>query len=200
VPDWLAFPLLGMAWAPVLVLLHELGHVAAAMALSDGEVELELRAGGLFGGTVSFEPTRIRRARGEAWIAAAGPAVTLAIAVVLWLAWLGSGADSLVTLLGAGAFTATLQFLTTALPLRYGAGLGGPADSDGRVIWRILRGTPPGGIERELRRQSEPEPGARPAFIALLAVAGVLALLVDPWLLAGLAAVFGLGMLMQRKA
>lgn len=196
----MAFPLLGIAWAPVLVLLHELGHVAAAMALSDGEVELELHAGGLFGGTVSFDPARIRRARSEAWIAAAGPAVTLAVALVLWLAWLGSEADSLVTLLGAGAFSATLQFVTTAVPLRYGAGLGGPADSDGRVIWRVLTGAPPGGLERELRRQGEPEPGARPAFVVLLAVAGVLALLADPWLLAGLAALFGLAMLLQRKA
>jgi hypothetical protein len=50
-------------------------------------------------------------------------------------------------------------------------------DSDGRVIWRILTGAPPGGIERELRRQGEPEPGARPVFVVL----------------------FGLGLLMQQK-
>jgi hypothetical protein len=31
------FPLLGIAWAPVLVLLHELGHALAAILLTDGE-------------------------------------------------------------------------------------------------------------------------------------------------------------------
>jgi hypothetical protein len=153
----------------------------------------------MFGGTVTYEPARIRRPRSEAWIAAAGPAVTAVVAVVLWMAWLEGGAESLSTLLGAGAFTATLQLFTSVLPLRYGAGLGGPADSDGRAIWRILRGTPPGGLERELRRQAEPEPAARPAFVVLLVFAGVLALLADPWLLAGLAVMFGLGMLMQQK-
>jgi hypothetical protein len=91
--------------------------------------------------------------------------VTAVVAVVLWMAWLEGGAESLPTLLGAGACTATLQLFTSVLPLRYGAGLGGPADSDGRAIWRILRGTPPGGLERELRRQAEPEPAARPAFV-----------------------------------
>jgi len=89
--------------------------------------------------------------------------------------------------------------MTSALPLHYGAGLGGPADSDGRAIWRILRGTPPGGIERELRRQTEPERAARPVFVVLLALIAVLTLLVDPWLLAALAVMFGLGMLLQRK-
>jgi hypothetical protein len=188
-----------MAWAPLLVLLHELGHAFAAMALTDGEVEIDMRGAGVLGGSVSYEPARIRRPRDEAWIAAAGPAVTLVAAAVLWLAWLGSGADSLVTILGAGAFTATLQLAISALPFRYGAGLGGPADSDGRAIWRILRGAPPGGLERELRRQGEPEPAARPVFVLVLVAVGAIALLVDPWLVAGLAAVFGAATLMQRK-
>jgi hypothetical protein len=39
--------------------------------------------------------------------------------------WFGNGETSLVTIVGAGAFSATLQFFTSALPLRYGAGLGG---------------------------------------------------------------------------
>src|ERR1700752_1219383 len=106
-----------MAWAPVLVLLHELGHGLAAILLTDGDVELDMRGAGLLGGKVTFEASRIRRPRDEAWIAAAGPAVSLVLAVVLWLVWLGSGATSLVTVAGAGALSATLQFVTTALPL-----------------------------------------------------------------------------------
>jgi fumarate reductase subunit D len=199
VPDLLLFPLLAIAWSPVLVLLHELAHALAAMALTDGDVRIEMRGAGMFGGSATYEAARIRRPRDEAWIAAAGPAVTLLVAVVLWMAWLESGADDVHTLLGAGAVTASLQLMTSALPLHYGAGLGGPADSDGRAIWRILRGTPPGGIERDLRRQTEPQRAARPVFVVLLAVVAVIAALLDPWLLAGLALMFGLGMLMQRK-
>ena len=83
---------------------------------------------------MSYEPASLRRARGEAWIAAAGPAATL----------------------------------------------GGPADSDGRVIWRVLTGAPPGGIERELRRVGEPERAARPVFVVLLVLVAVLAVVMDP--------------------
>jgi len=44
---------------------------------------------------VTFDPTSLRRPRGEVWIAAAGPAATFVAGAVLWLAWLGSGSDSL---------------------------------------------------------------------------------------------------------
>jgi hypothetical protein len=199
VPDLLLFPLLALAWSPLLVLLHELGHAFAALALSSGDVEIDMNGAGFFGGRATYEPNRLRRPRDEALIAAAGPAVTLVLAAVLWLAWAQSGADSLGTLLGVGALSATLQLFTSLLPVRYGAGLGGPADSDGRAIWRILRGTPPGGIERELRRQGEPERAARPVFVVLLAVAAVLGLLADPWLLLALAVLFGIATLMQRR-
>jgi hypothetical protein len=194
----LAFPLLGVAWAPVLVLLHELGHALAAILLTDGDVELDVRGAGVLGGKVTYEASRIRRPRDEAWIAAAGPAVSLVLAVVLWLAWLGSGATSLVTIVGAGAFSATLQFFTSALPLRYGAGLGGPADSDGRVIWRVLTGAPPGGIERELRRAGEPEPVIRPRSLAALVLVFLLAVLVSPGLALTLVVMLAVGALLQR--
>jgi hypothetical protein len=46
------FPLLGIAWAPVLVLLHELGHALAAILLTDGEVELDVRGAGILGGNL----------------------------------------------------------------------------------------------------------------------------------------------------
>lgn len=198
-PDWLLFPLLATAWAPLLVLLHELGHALTAMALTDGRVSIHMRGAGLLGGAVHYEPAALRRRRGEAWIAAAGPAVSLVAAALLWVAWLDSGAESLATVLGAGAFTATLQLFTSALPFRYGAGLGGPADSDGRVMWRVLTGAPPGGIERELRRESEPEPAARPAFVVLLVALGALAFALDPVLGLALVGMIGMGALLQWK-
>jgi len=199
VPDWLLFPLLAIAWSPLLVLLHELGHALTAMALTDGPVSIHMRGAGVFGGAVHYEPATLRRSRAEAWIAAAGPAVTMVVAAVLWLAWLDGGTESLATVLGAGAFTATLQLFTSVLPFRYGAGLGGPADSDGRVIWRVLTGAPPGGIERELRRASEPEPAARPAFVVLLVALGALSFVLDPVLGLAFVGLFGAGALLQWK-
>ena len=68
-----------------------------------------------------------------------------------------------------------------------------------RVIWRVLTGAPPGGIERELRRVGEPERAARPAFVALFAVVGVLALWVDPVIVLWLAGLFGAAILLQRS-
>jgi hypothetical protein len=192
------FPLLGIAWAPVLVLLHELGHALAAILLTDGEVELDVRGAGILGGKVTYESSPIRHSRDEAWIAAAGPAATLVVVLILWIVWFGSGATSLVTIVGAGAFSATLQFFTSALPLRYGAGLGGPADSDGRVIWRVLTGAPPGGIERELQRVGDPEPWIRPGYLATLVVVFLLAILVSPGLALALVVMFGIGALLQR--
>ena len=198
-PDWLLFILLATAWAPLLVLLHELGHALAAMTLTDGDVSIHMRGAGLFGGAVEYEPAALRHGRGEAWIAAAGPVVTLVAAVILWVAWRDSGAESLVTVLGAGAFSATLQLFTSVVPFRYGAGLGGPADSDGRVIWRVLTGAPPGGIERELRRASEPEPAARPIFVVLLVAIGALCFAMDPMLGLALIGLFGAGAFLQWK-
>jgi hypothetical protein len=142
VADWLAFILLSAAWIPVLVLLHEAAHACAALALTDGEVSISMRGAGVLGGSVSYQPASLRHPHDEAWIAAAGPAATFLAATVLWVAWLGSGSDSLTTVVGVGASIATTQFVTSALPLRYGAGVGGPGDSDGRVIWRDLTGAP----------------------------------------------------------
>jgi hypothetical protein len=100
--------------------------------------------------------------------------------------------------MAAGAFVATLHFVTSALPLRYGAGLGGPNDTDGRVIWRVLTGAPPGGIERELRRLGKPERAAHPLFVVLLVPIVVLSFVIDPLLGLGLVGIFGLAALMQR--
>jgi hypothetical protein len=125
--------------------------------------------------------------------------VTLVVAIVLWIVWLRGGTYSFGTIVGAGVWLASTQFVMSAAPIRYGAGLGGPADSDGRAIWRILTGTPPGGLAREQRRLNQPERGVRPVYAALLAIAGVLALLTDPLTCLVLVALFGMAALLQRR-
>lgn len=177
------------------MLLHELGHAFAATALTDGDVEIDLRGAGVLGGRVHYEPARLRRPRDEVWIAAAGPAISLLIAAALGIAWIETGAESM--MLGVGAFGATLQFALSALPLRYGAGLG-VGESDGRVIWRVLRGAPPGGLERELRRMGEPERAARPGFVVVLVAVGALAFWLDTSVAVALVALFGLAILLQK--
>ena len=92
-----------------------------------------------------------------------------------------------------------MMFVFTALPVRYGAGLGdNGAESDGRAVWRILTGAPPGGLAREEARLGRPERAIRPALAAVLAAAFVLALLADPSIAVELAVVFGLGYVAQR--
>jgi hypothetical protein len=139
------------------------------MVLTDGDVELDMQGAGMFEGEGDLRVVADRHSRDVAWIAAAGPA----------------------------AFSATLQFFTSALPMRYGAGFGGPVDSDGRVIWRVLTGAPPGGIERE-QRAGEPERVVRPGYLAVLAFLFLLAILVSPGLALMLVVLFGAGALLQR--
>jgi hypothetical protein len=195
VPDWLEFFLLTMVWTPISVLLHELGHAVAAVLLTDGEVSIGMNP---MGGWATYEPERLRRPRDLVWIAAAGPAVSLTVAIVLWIIWVQQGPYLDVTIVGVGAGVATGHFLVSALPVVYGADVGGPAESDGRVIWRVLTGAPPGGIERELRRLTEPRRAIRPPFLALLLLAGTLGLLVDPMSVVGIAVLFGVAALLQR--
>jgi hypothetical protein len=199
VVDWLELLALTLVWTPVLVLVHELGHAFAALLLTRGDVSIQLRSGGLDGGSATYDADRLRRPRDEAWIAAAGPAVSLAAACLLWWLWAKTPADDSGKLAFAGAWVATGHFLGSALPIRYGAGFTGPMESDGRAIWRILIGAPPGGIERELRRMTEPEPGVRPVFAVLLVIIGVLTFLLDPVLGLFLVGLFGFATLMQRK-
>jgi hypothetical protein len=196
VPDWLEFLLIFLLWTPVLVLLHELGHAFAALLLTDGEVTIEMRAGGFDGGSATYDGERLRRPHDAAWIAAAGPAVSLAAACMLWFAWVKTQGASVAF---AGAWIASGHFLGSVLPIYYGAGLNGSRESDGRVIWRLLTGAPPGGIERELRRMSEPEPAVRPVFAVLLGIVGVLAIAVDPVMGLALVGLFGGGALLQRR-
>jgi hypothetical protein len=196
--------LLSVAWGPLLVLLHELGHAFAALALTDGEVKIRMRPGYalVVWGECIYEPERVRTPRGEALIAAAGPAVSLVAAVALgWAALettpLGYHRGEFGTrVLDAGAICAAGQLFLTALPLRYGAGLGPHGgESDGRAVWRILTG----GLTREERRQGRPERAIGPVFATLLAIVFVLAALVDPVTGLLLAGIFGIAFLLQRS-
>jgi hypothetical protein len=198
VPDWAEFLLFVVAWAPILVGLHELGHAAAALILTDGDVSIGLNRLGMDGGWASYEPDRLRRPRDEAWILAAGPAASLAVAVALWLIWSGGEESSLVSLTGVGAITATFLFATSALPLRYGRGFGDGGESDGRGVWRILTGGPP-RIDVELREPFEHTvSGTRPVFVVVLGLIVVLTLLVDPLLAVELVALFVVAIIWAR--
>jgi hypothetical protein len=67
------------------------------------------------------------------------------------------------------------------------------------VIWRILTGAPPGGVERELRRIGERERPVRPVFAAVLVIVGIMTVAVDPVLGLLLVGTFAIAGLMQRK-
>jgi hypothetical protein len=203
--DALVFILLSVAWAAPLMLVHELGHALAALAVTDGEVRIGMRStpSGLMVGECTYEPAGLRHPRAEALIAAAGPLVSLLSALVLAFGSLKSGAGTpdggiVAQVLMVGAVTAFLEFAVSALPVRYGAGLGG-GDSDGRAIWRILTGAPPGGVGREERRLGRPERAIRPALVAPLLVIAALGLIVDPLMVLLLVALFALAWRDQRS-
>jgi hypothetical protein len=213
---WWSFLLVSICWAPVLVLVHEMAHAAVALRLTDGPVivggsrdtrlavagpgrlRVELGASLLTGGRCVFDPAGLRVPRGEAWIAAAGPIASLGCCLVLGYAAIAAGLGvrdtTLVAILGPGACAAGIMFVVTALPIRYGAGLDPRGDSDGRVIWRVLTGAPPGGVERE----SRPEREVRPVFALLLIFISGLALAANPWLLLVLVGLFLVALLLQR--
>jgi hypothetical protein len=129
-------------------------------------------------GTCTYDATTLRRPRPRAWIAAAGPAASLISAALLWVVD-GAGYVAL-----TGALTGTGIFLFSAIPVRYGAGIGGEAgDSDGLVVWRVLTGGPPGGPAREERRRRGPERAMRPLFMILLAPILIFTVSADPLLL-----------------
>ena len=202
---------LAVLWSWPLVILHELGHALAALLLTDGRVivgvgghrdQLVLTAGrvelGLSpaiapGGECMLDEGGLRMPKAEAWIAAAGPFASLCAGVVLLAAALNYGGIVLAT----GAGVAWLQAVLTAVPIRYGAGIG-PGESDGRAIWRVVTGGPPGGPAREERRLGRPERAVRPWFVAVLALVAVLTALVEPLLLLVLAGLFGVAWLLQK--
>ena len=202
---------LATLWCWPLVILHELGHALAALLLTDGRVivgvggprdQLFLTAGRLElglspaiapDGECVVEDRGLRTPKAEAWIAAAGPFMSLCAGVVLLAAARNYGGIVLTT----GAGVAWLQAVFTAVPMRYGAG-DGPGESDGWAIWRVVTGGPPGGLAREERRRGRPERAARPWLLAALAVMAVLTALVQPVLLLVLGGLFGFAWVRQR--
>jgi hypothetical protein len=103
-------------------------------------------------------------------------------------------------LLEAGAAGAATLLVITAVPMRYGPGLAPfGSESDGRAVWRILTGAPPGGLAREEARLGRRERPIAPAAAIALAVVAALTALVDPLLLVALAGIFGLAFLLQRS-
>jgi hypothetical protein len=205
VGEFIAFVLLWFAWTPVLLVVHELGHAFAALLLTDGEVSIGMRARPMPMGTCTYDPACLRRPRAEAWIMAAGPAASLVAAIALFWgsleAGLGAteGAFTHVLLVGSGC--ALMQFVVTALPVHYGEGIvDGGADSDGRAMWRILTGAPPGGLARAERELGRPQRTMHPVLMVLLAAIFLLTMFVDPTMVLSLAALFGAAWLLQRSS
>ncbi len=209
--DWSTWKTLVWAavWGPPLALIHELGHAVVALGLTRGPVMVcfgaERRWAARLGRLVLavsaptpafcvYDSTDLRgSAKSQAWIAAAGPFASLATTV--GLALLAGGAHGTVQgVLAVGALCSGLTTLGSGLPMRYGRGLaeGITGDSDGMAVWRILTGGPrrPGSEEKDVAV-------ARPVFLVLLALAGVLAFLADPLLGVGLVALFGFAWLRQ---
>jgi hypothetical protein len=218
---WALEVFLCILWAIPLVLLHELGHAAAGLVLTRGRVEvavgdradqLVLEAGRLElglswsfspGGECRIDSGELRAPKAEAWIAAAGPAASLVVAVVLLSASVSAGVFDPGTPLAArvlvtGGGMALGQFFLSALPLRYGRGLG-PGESDGRAIWRVLTGAPPGGLARELRREARGERVAHPAALAVLLLIVALTLFLDPLLALMTILLFAVAWLLNRR-
>ncbi len=214
---------LSVVWPIPLVLLHELGHAAAGLALTRGRVQvavgdradqLVLEAGRLElglswsfspGGECRIDSGDLRTPKAEAWIAAAGPAASLVVAVFLLSVSVSAGVFDPGTPVAArvlviGGGMALGQFFLSALPLRYGRGLG-PGESDGRVIWRILTGSPPGGLAREVRREGRPERVAHPAAVTVIVLIVAFTLFfLDPLLAVGTAALFGIAWRSSSRA
>lgn len=200
---------------PMLVLVHELGHAAVALRLTSGPVlvggpgkaagwvlegdrlQMQLAAGMFFGGRCDYDPQTLLRPRAEAWIAAAGPVASLLASLVLAVLALGTS-EPIAAVLVLGAVGSGSGFLLTALPITYELGMG-TQDSDGRVIWRVLRGRPPGRDHVwDDTVAARPDRIASPVALVALAVCFCLALIVSPGLALAFVALFGSAAVLQR--
>jgi len=206
----------GLLWGPVLVLLHELAHAVVALRLTTGKVkvssspgedgmalvgdrlELELSPWILLGlGRCTIDADALKTPRAEAWVAAAGPAASLLGAIALAaVATSMGGAAAEGTIMGAAG--SGVAFIMTAMPVAYGRGLGGVTDSDGRVVWRVLAGGPPGRdpVWGDSKRLAEPR-HASPVALGALAVCAALALVVGFDLFLALLGLFGVALYLQ---
>jgi hypothetical protein len=157
-------PTLLLAWClaillagPIVLLVHELGHALAALALTRGPVvvqtgrrafvtprigrlTLALGPGGLQAGACWHLAPDTRRA--EAAIAAAGPLASLTTACVAAGAVLALGPPRPVMLaLAAVAVLGTLDAIGNLWPALHPARrtvTGAPQESDGRIVARCL--------------------------------------------------------------
>ena len=207
----------GLVWAPVLVLLHELAHAAAALRLTTGKVtvssgpgedgpalvgdrlELELSPWIFMGlGRCAIDAETLTRRRAEAWVAAAGPVASLLGAIALTslaLSLEGAAAEWMIM----GAVASGAGFVGTAMPIAYGRGFQGVSESDGRVVWRVLAGGPPGRdpVWDDSKRLAEPR-NASPVALVALAVCAALALVVGFDLFLAVLGLFGVALYLQK--
>ena len=206
---------LSLAVAYPLVLWHELGHALAALALTRGSVGIGVGAAHdgphrisvgrlrvafgvvpFVGGECSYDPDTLRRARDEAWVAAAGPLASLAAAIGLAALALALGpADDLgVRVAVLGGQVAAFHALFTLLPIRYALGSGAAGrESDGLAVWRILTGST-GTIPALTHGVDSPtQRAAHPAVVILLVlIAGFTLVFVDFGLGLAVVGLFGL--------
>ena len=213
---WLVVPVL--VWSVPLTLAHELGHAACALELGAeealvtigtgprvariplGRVTIELRLVAIAGGTCQYDGDSLRRARADAWVAAAGPLATLFCLSLLATSLFATEYGSLLwQLLAGGAIYALLMFLVTAIPVTYGSGLKHFGDeSDGRAVWRILTGSVRRG--RVVEASPARDRVARRAFVVVALVVAGVAFAVAPASGAALLLVLGLAYLLQRAS
>lgn len=155
------------------LLVHELGHAAAAARRCRGTVLVLLGRGpavtSFAAGRLSVVLCAVPLATGTvppgnppdevvAFIAVAGPAASLTFALVASLAGAVLGGSTLLSALGA---TSLGMFLATALPIRWPFTLGGRPDSDGRVA--ILAATGRADELEPPRRRAAAPPAVTPA-------------------------------------
>lgn len=156
----IVFFVLWIVVGPLLTFLHELGHAGAALVFTDDWVRIEMGSQGLVASmTLGRLALQLRFGTGfvgyfwyggspaGTWqriaIQAAGPIVSLLIAIVSYgfIFSLESPPDVVRTVLFWTGNGALIQFLVTAIPIRYPGwwyGYAGMA-SDGERIRRALR-------------------------------------------------------------
>lgn len=163
-PLWILYA--GLLWliiAPGQTLLHELGHAAAALLLSDAPVtvvlgdyrqhesnprKVDMQTGrlryvlqplsGFTGFYIWSRDESSRRTR--IIVNLAGPVTSLLIALLLWYLDTALQVDALSPLLYWSGILAFWQFVFTILPIRYPRWMGAYQGriSDGRRVYRLL--------------------------------------------------------------
>jgi hypothetical protein len=191
---------------PISVLAHELAHATFALALTRGPVAvvtngaaaIDVRAGRLYmriglltllgGGVCAHEDPP--RQSDRALIAAAGPVMSLLIAATALTfttppgvpKTFGEGLAAQLCIVNA------FSFLMTALPLRYPSGLAHTGDSDGLVVLRAVWPRAAAVLDRTPPAEISTARAIRWPFVVAGLVVVALALVADPLLGIGVAA------------